>query len=72
MTNDGFSLDVKRTPIEGSNIPDIINRFKNLGQEEDRKRTDQSFLVPVEEIREKDYDLSFNKYKLVREERSCL
>lgn len=63
MTNDGFSLDVKRTPIEGSNIPDIICRFKNLGLEEDRKRTDQSFLVPVEEIREKDYDLSFNKYK---------
>lgn len=31
--------------------------------EADRKRTDQSFLVPVDEIREHDYDLAFNTYK---------
>ena len=28
-------------------------------------RKEQSFLVPVEEIRENDYDLSINKYKEV-------
>lgn len=68
MENDGFSLDVKRTPVEGSNIPDIIERFKNLDKEFDRKRTEQSFMVPVKEIRDNDYDLSFNKYKeIVRE-----
>jgi type I restriction-modification system DNA methylase subunit len=33
-----------------------------------RTRKDQSFLVPVEEIREKDYDLSINKYKEVERE----
>ena len=65
MTNDGYSLDVKRTPIEGSNIPDIIERFNNLHLEKSRSRTDQSFLVPVDEIRKNDYDLSFNKYKQI-------
>lgn len=63
MENDGYSLDDKRNQIEGSNIPDIIERFKALDKEEDRKRTDQSFLVPKDEIVENDYDLSINKYK---------
>lgn len=63
MQNDGFTLDVKRTPIEGSNIPDIINRFNNLEQENNRERTEQSFMVPIEEIRKNDYDLTINKYK---------
>ena len=68
MTNDGFTLDVKRTPVEGSDIPDIVQRFNRLDLEESRLRTDQSFLVPVEEIRANDYDLSFNKYKQVIKE----
>ena len=63
MENDGYSLDDKRNPIEGSNIPDIIERFKALDKEESRKRTDQSFLVPKDEIVENNYDLSINKYK---------
>ncbi|MBO6261506.1 MAG: N-6 DNA methylase [Bacilli bacterium] len=68
MTNDGFTLDVKRTPIEGSNIPDIIERFHHMDLEVDRLRTDQSFLVSADEIRANDYDLSFNKYKQVVKE----
>ena len=32
-------------------------------RETDRTRKDQSFFVPVEEIRNNDYDLSINKYK---------
>lgn len=68
MQNDGFTLDVKRTPIEGSDIPDIVERFNRLDLEESRLRTDQSFLVPVDEIRANDYDLSFNKYKQVVKE----
>lgn len=63
MTNDGYTLDVKRTPIEGSDIPDIIKRFHNLEGEKERLRTDCSFMVPVEEIRANDYDLTINKYK---------
>ncbi len=65
MQNDGFSLDVKRQPIEGSNIPDIIARFNNLSAEGTRTRSEQSFFVPVDEIRANDYDLTVNKYKVV-------
>lgn len=65
MTADGKSLDDKRTPIADNDIPDIIARFKNLDGENDRKRTDKSFMVPKSEIIEKDYDLSINKYKEV-------
>jgi len=68
MKADGYSLDDKRTPIEENDIPDIIARFHNREAEKQRKRTEQSFLVPVEEIRENDYDLSINKYKEVEYE----
>ena len=63
MRADGFSLDDKRKPIDDNDIPDIIARWNNLSAEENRQRTDQSFFVPVEEIREHNYDLSFNTYK---------
>ena len=63
MVNDGFSLDMKRSPIEENDIPDIITRFSNLGKETNRSRKEQSFMVPVEEIRNNNYDLSINKYK---------
>lgn len=65
MQADGFSLDDKRSPIEANDIPDIIERFHHLDGEESRTRKDQSFLVPVDEIRANGYDLSFNKYKEV-------
>ena len=65
MRNDGFSLDVKREPVKGSNIPDILQRFQNLQNEMARQRTDQSFMVPVKEIIEHDYDLTFDKYKKI-------
>ncbi|GAE01174.1 type I restriction enzyme M subunit [Clostridium botulinum B str. Osaka05] len=63
MKADGYSLDDKRNPIEDNDMPDIIERFSNLDKEEDRKRTEQSFFVPIDEIRENNYDLSINKYK---------
>ena len=63
MKADGFSLDDKRNPISDNDIPDIIARFHALNAEADRTRTDKSFLVPVDEIREHDYDLAFNTYK---------
>lgn len=65
MTADGYSLDDKRTPISDNDIPDIIERFKNLDKEVDRERTDKSFMVPKQEIADNDYDLSINKYKEV-------
>ncbi|RDE34147.1 SAM-dependent DNA methyltransferase [Parageobacillus thermoglucosidasius] len=68
MKADGYSLDDKRTPIEENDIPDIIARFHNREAEKERKRTEQSFFVPVEEIRENEYDLSINKYKEIEYE----
>ena len=65
MKADGFSLDDKRNPIDENDIPDIIERWQNLDAEDKRSRRDQSFMVPVEEIRENDYDLTINKYKEV-------
>ena len=63
MKADGFSLDDKRTEVKENDIPDIIARFHNLDTETDRKRTEQSFFVPKEEIAANGYDLSINKYK---------
>ncbi|MBQ5723645.1 MAG: SAM-dependent DNA methyltransferase [Muribaculaceae bacterium] len=68
MKADGFSLDDKRSQVADNDIPDIIARFHNLEAEESRTRKEQSFLVPVEEIREKGYDLSINKYKEIERE----
>lgn len=69
MKADGYSLDQKRTEVVENDIPDVIARFHNLSGEAERTRKEQSFLVPVEEIREKDYDLSINKYKEVEREK---
>ncbi|MEN3156672.1 class I SAM-dependent DNA methyltransferase [Priestia aryabhattai] len=63
MKADGFTLNDHRNPINENDIPDIIERFNRLDKEVDRKRTEQSFFVQVDEIRERDYDLSINKYK---------
>ena len=68
MRADGYSLDQKRTEVTENDIPDVIHRFHHLEGEEKRTRKEQSFLVPVDEIREKDYDLSMNKYKEVERE----
>src|SRR5690554_2624661 len=63
MKADGYSLDDKRSEIKDNDIPDIIQRFKNLDAEADRARTDQSFMVPLKEIKSNDWDLSINRYK---------
>lgn len=72
MEADGYSLDVKREKIEKNDIPDIINRFKNLDKELDRERTDKSFIVDLDEIKNKVvdykgksyYSLSITNYKV--------
>ena len=67
MKSDGLSLDDKREDLgtNGGDIPDIIARFHNMEGESDRQRNEQSFLVPVQEIIDKGYDLSINKYKQI-------
>lgn len=68
---DGFSLDDKRSPVEQNDLPDLVKRWgERTTTERERARTEQSFLVPKQEIVDQDYDLSLNRYKeiLVQEE----
>lgn len=70
MEGDGFTLDDKRDPDENhDDIPDVLNRWADLGAEADRKRTEKSFMVPKQEIADNDYDFSFNKYAETEYER---
>lgn len=77
MRQDGFSLDDKRTPQpDKSDLADILNRWNGMRNGEggmvnaelERSRTEQSFGVPISEIRANDYDLSINRYKEVEYE----
>ena len=65
MQADGYSLDDKRQEISDNDLPDIIARYHQLDAEGSRKRTEKSFMVPVDEIRANKYDLSINRYKEV-------
>ena len=60
---DGLSLDDKRTPIEQNDLPDMLEKWQNLGMIETSDRTLKHFTVPALEIRENKYDLSINRYK---------
>lgn len=65
MEADGLSLNDKRSEVKENDIPDIVARYHQLSEEAKRKRTDKSFLVPFEEIKANDWDLSINRYKEV-------
>jgi type I restriction enzyme M protein len=67
MEADGYSLDDKRTFIDGKgDIPDIIEKYNNKKDLEDRKA--KCFAVPLEEIKENDYSLSISNYKEIEYE----
>jgi len=69
MESDGYTIDKKRTKIDGlGDIPDIIEKFKNIDTEDFSDRTKKCFFVPFEEIKNEKYDLSFNKYKVTKYE----
>ena len=59
LTADGFSLDDKRTPIEANDIPDVLAKWSN------RDEGPNSYLVPIEKIRENDWGLAAGRYKPV-------
>jgi type I restriction enzyme M protein len=72
MQADGYSLDDKRNELSESlvdgkdknnDIPDIIARYKNLDAELTRKRTEHSFLVPFDEIKNNEWNLIVSQYK---------
>ncbi|MDR3222780.1 MAG: type I restriction-modification system subunit M [Methanobrevibacter sp.] len=64
MEADGFSLDDKRTFIDGKgDIPDIIEKFNSREEMKLENRKEKCFIVPFEEIKENDYGLSISNYK---------
>lgn len=70
MQADGFSLDDKRNPIAENDIPDILEKWNALPVLDNaaienltKARTEKAFLVPFEEIKSADWDLSINRYK---------
>lgn len=64
MESDGYSLDDKRTFIDGKgDIPEILARFNNKDKEKPKDRKKRYFLVPIDEIKRKDWDLSISKYR---------
>jgi type I restriction enzyme M protein len=61
---DGFSLDDKRTPQPDKNdLPDLVAQWKQRDASAPSDRTAKHFFVPVEEIRNQNYDLSLNRYQ---------
>jgi len=65
MQSDGYTLDDKRNKIAESDLPDIVQRYKERGTlsgaEGDRKL--KYFMVPKKEIVENNYDLNLSTYK---------
>jgi type I restriction enzyme M protein len=69
MESDGYSLDDKRTRIDGKgDIPDIVERFKGRKNEDLSDRKAKCFYVPVKEFIDNNYDLSISKYKEIEYE----
>jgi type I restriction enzyme M protein len=62
LTNDGMSLDDRRQRITGSELPDVVDKWNARNRSEPGDRKSNCFFVPVQEIRETSYDLSFNCY----------
>lgn len=69
MEADGYSLDDKRTFIDGiGDINDILEHFKNREKENPIDRKKKYFFVPFAEIKEKSWDLSISKYREIEYE----
>jgi len=64
MESDGFSLDDKRTKINGGgDLPDIVEKWKNRKKQVENDRGSKFFYVEKREIEKNDFDLSINRYK---------
>ncbi len=50
IENDGFSMGTNRKPIEGSQIPQLLDIFKEIKQGKKPKDTKHSFCIPKEWI----------------------
>lgn len=62
LTADGYSLDDKRTPVQANDIPDILAKWP------EKEEGPNSYRVPIEKIKEKDWSLAAGRYKQVQTE----
>lgn len=64
MESDGYSLDDKRTKLEGyGDLQDIVTKYIARNTEENTNRTRKCFSVSREDIKAEGYDLSLSRYK---------
>lgn len=69
MHSDGFSLDDKRTKINGGgDLPDIVEKWKHRKTQTENDRGSKFFWVDKKEIEKNDFDLSINRYKEIEYE----
>ena len=61
---DGYSLDDKRDQIASNDLPGCLKAWRTRDAKRDTDRTQKAFMVPAKDIREANYDLSLNKYKV--------
>ena len=61
-------IEIPEHDDENVEMTDIINRWKNLAKESKRSRTDNSFYVPLDEIRDCNYTLCFKQYRRAEKE----
>lgn len=69
MEADGYSLDDKRSKIKESDLPDIVEKWKHRKEQTENHRASKFFWVEKKEIEEKDFDLSLNRYKDIKQEK---
>ena len=63
MNNDGFDLGAQRREIKGSEIPDVINIFKDYQKNIDVEGRENVVLAKKTDIAEQDYILVGERYK---------
>lgn len=65
MQSDGYTLDDKRTKIDGGgDLPDIVEKWKTKKDQTENKLNSKFFYVNKKDIEEADFDLSVNRYKV--------
>lgn len=64
LLSDGYTLDDNRRRLKDKPLPEAVSIWKErAGQSSEEERKGQHFFVPLREIQDNDYDLSFNRYK---------
>ncbi len=64
MESDGYSLDDKRTKLDGyGDLREILKQYKARDPKKEYDRKGKFFFVPKKEIKAEKYDLSYSRYK---------